>query len=52
MNDIVFGQLARPGCVKVEAPDRGVGITIELRGLAFGGDEVRPVQKLNRLLQF
>ena len=37
---------------KAEASARGVGNKIESRRLAFGGDEVRPVQKLDRLLLF
>ena len=52
MNDIVLRELARSRRGKAEAPARGVGTKIELRRLAFGGDEVRPVQKLDRLLQF
>ena len=34
-----------------EAPTGGAKNKIELRRLAVGGDEVRPVQKLDRLLQ-
>ena len=50
MNDIVFREFAGPGRGKAEAPARGVGIKIELRRLTLGGNEVRSVQKLDRLL--
>jgi hypothetical protein len=51
MNDVVLRELAQSRCGKVEAPARGVGTKIELCRQAFGGDEVRSVQKVDRLLQ-
>src|SRR2546430_957606 len=50
MNHIVLRELARSRRGKAEAPARGVGSKIKLRRLAFGGDEVRPVQEMGHLL--
>jgi len=50
MNNLVLCELAGSRRGKTEPPARGVGTEIELRRVAFGGNEVRPVQKSDRLL--
>ena len=51
MNDIVLREVARSRCGKAEMQSRFVGIELNPRWLAFGGNEVRAFQELKRFLQ-
>ena len=51
MNDVVFREFARSGRGKAEVQPRFPRVELNLRRLTFGGDEIRPVQELERLLQ-